>query len=113
MSEGSITQVLGPVVDIEFPPGKLPRIYDAVTVSNPSISKEPDNLILEVAQHLGESNVRAIAMDTTDSLVRGMSAKPTGAPIQMPIGPEVLGRILNVVGQPVDEAGPVGAKKRR
>ncbi len=111
MSEGTITQVLGPVVDIEFPPGKLPKIYDALTMSNPSISDQPDNLVLEVATHLGEASVRAVAMDTTDGLVRGMTVRSTGAPIQMPIGPEVLGRILNVVGQPVDERGPVNAAR--
>jgi F-type H+/Na+-transporting ATPase subunit beta len=107
MSVGTITQVIGPVVDVEFPPGKLPKIYDAVTTSNPSISDETDNLVLEVAQHLGESSVRAIAMDSTEGLVRGMSVRSTGKPIQMPTGDAVLGRILNVVGKPVDERGPV------
>ncbi|MBI4956208.1 MAG: F0F1 ATP synthase subunit beta [Myxococcales bacterium] len=111
MSEGKIVQVIGPVVDVEFPSGKLPKIYDALTLSNPSISSEPENLVLEVAQHLGESLVRTVAMDSTDGLVRGMGVKDTGAPIQMPIGPETLGRIINVVGKPVDEAGPVGAKR--
>ncbi|MBM4376105.1 MAG: F0F1 ATP synthase subunit beta [Deltaproteobacteria bacterium] len=110
-SNGTITQVIGPVVDVEFPPGELPQILDALTVSNPSISDKPDNLILEVAQHLGESSVRAIAMDSTDGLVRGMAARSTGKPIMMPIGKAVLGRILNVVGTPVDEAGPVNAEK--
>ena len=108
---GTITQVIGPVVDVEFPPGALPNILDAITVSNPSIDTTEDNLVLEVAQHLGESSVRAIAMESTDGLVRGMHARQTGKPIQMPIGKEVLGRILNVVGRPVDEAGPVGATK--
>ncbi|MCC6522694.1 MAG: F0F1 ATP synthase subunit beta, partial [Polyangiaceae bacterium] len=111
MSEGKIVQVIGPVVDVEFPSGKLPKIYDALTLSNPSISSEPENLVLEVAQHLGESLVRTVAMDSTDGLVRGMGVKDTGAPIQMPIGPETLGRIINVVGKPVDEAGPVDAKR--
>jgi F-type H+/Na+-transporting ATPase subunit beta len=111
MANGTITQVIGPVVDVEFAPGELPRIYDALTVSNPAISDKSDNLVLEVAQHLGESGVRTIAMDSTDGLVRGMPAKNTGKPIMMPIGKEVLGRILNVVGTPVDEAGPVGATK--
>jgi len=111
MSLGKITQVIGPVVDVEFPPGQLPKILNALKVSNPSISTEPDNLVLEVAQHLGESSVRTIAMDSTDGLVRGMDAKDTGHPIMMPVGKEVLGRILNVVGNPVDEAGPVKASK--
>ncbi len=110
-NSGKITQVIGPVVDVEFPHGKLPSILNALRVSNPGISDKAGNLVLEVAQHLGESTVRAIAMDTTDGLVRGMSAEDTGAPILMPVGPECLGRILNVVGEPVDEAGPVNAKK--
>jgi len=110
MSTGRITQVIGPVVDVEFPPGQLPKIYDALTVTNPSISDADDNLVLEVAQHLGESSVRSIAMDSTEGLVRGMGVKSTGNPISMPVGDAVLGRILNVVGEPVDEAGPVEAK---
>ena len=111
MSLGKITQVIGPVVDVEFPPGQLPKILNALKVSNPSISGNADNLTLEVAQHLGESSVRTIAMDSTDGLVRGMDVKDTGAAIMMPVGKEVLGRILNVVGEPVDEAGPVNATK--
>src|SRR5688572_8745377 len=111
MAVGKITQVIGPVVDVDFPPGQLPRILNALRVSNPSISSKADNLVLEVAQHIGESAVRTIAMDSTDGLVRGMDAKDTGKPIMMPVGPECLGRILNVVGKPVDEAGPVNTKK--
>ena len=107
---GKITQVIGPVVDVEFPPGQLPKILNALTVTNPSISAEKDNLVLEVAQHLGQSTVRAIAMDSTDGLVRGLPVTDTGNPIMMPVGKETLGRILNVVGAPVDEAGPVRAK---
>ena len=107
---GRITQVIGPVVDVEFPPGQLPKIYDALTVSNPSISDAAGNLVLEVAQHLGESSVRSIGMDSTEGLVRGMDVTATGNPISMPVGDAVLGRILNVVGHPVDEAGPVNAK---
>ncbi len=110
-NSGKITQVIGPVVDVEFAHGKLPAILNALRVSNPGINDKAGNLVLEVAQHLGESTVRAIAMDTTDGLVRGMAAEDTGAPILMPVGPECLGRILNVVGEPVDEAGPVNAKK--
>jgi F-type H+-transporting ATPase subunit beta len=111
MAEGRITQVMGPVVDVEFPPGELPSIYEAVNATNPAIDDEPDNLVLEVALHLGESSVRAVAMDSTEGLVRGMKVVATGSPIMMPIGSEVLGRILNVVGKPVDEAGPVNAKR--
>ena len=110
-NKGKIIQVIGPVVDVEFPQGKLPKILNALTVTNASISSEKDNLVLEVAQHLGESTVRAIAMDMTDGLVRGTEVTDTGNPIMMPVGPETLGRILNVVGKPVDEAGPVNAKK--
>src|SRR5262249_59629994 len=104
MSSGKIAQVIGPVVDVDFPPGQLPKILNAMTVTNPSISDKPDNLVLEVAQHLGESTVRAVAMDSTDGLMRGMDVKDTGKPIMMPVGKETLGRILNAVGNPVDEA---------
>jgi F-type H+-transporting ATPase subunit beta len=110
-SKGKIVQVIGPVVDVEFPDGKLPKILNALKVTNPAISNGRDNLTLEVAQHLGESTVRTIAMDSSDGLVRGMEVRDTGGPIAMPVGPECLGRILNVVGEPVDEAGPVNAKK--
>jgi F-type H+-transporting ATPase subunit beta len=111
-SKGKITQVIGPVVDVEFPPGKLPRILNALTVTNPNISDRPDNLVLEVAQHLGQSVVRAIAMDATEGLVRGSEVKDTGNPIAVPVGPATLGRIMNVVGDPVDEAGPVTSAQR-
>src|SRR4051812_19011582 len=111
MVVGKIVQVIGPVVDVDFPAGQLPKILNALRLTNPSISAQADNLVLEVAQHLGESTVRTIAMDSTDGLVRGSTVKNTGKPIQMPVGKEVLGRILNVVGQPVDDAGPVLAKK--
>jgi F-type H+-transporting ATPase subunit beta len=110
-NKGKIVQVIGPVVDVEFEGGKLPKILNALKVSNPGISKVKDNLTLEVAQHLGENTVRAISMDTSDGLVRGMEVRDTGGPIAMPVGPECLGRILNVVGEPVDEKGPVSAKK--
>ena len=109
---GRVTQVIGPVVDVEFPPGSLPEIYTALTVSNPSISSETENLTIEVAQHLGENTARCIAMDSTDGLVRGQPVKNTGAPISVPVGPAVLGRILNVIGEPVDKRGPIVASKR-
>jgi len=113
MSEniGKITQVMGPVVDVEFEPGKLPAILTALTISNPAINDEPDNLVIEVAQHLGDNVIRAVAMDVTDGLVRGMPVKDTGAPIQMPVGDACLGRVLNVVGRPVDGLGPVSQEK--
>lgn len=112
MQEGRIVQVLGPVVDVEFPEGHLPAIYNALKVTNKAINDEADNLVLEVAQHLGENVVRTIAMDATDGLVRGEKVKDSGEQITVPVGREVLGRILNVVGDPVDEAGPVNATKR-
>ncbi|MDP2600208.1 MAG: F0F1 ATP synthase subunit beta [Deltaproteobacteria bacterium] len=107
---GKIVQVIGPAIDVHFDE-HLPEIYSALKVSNPSISKDPWNLTLEVAQHIGENTVRCISMDISEGLVRGMEVLNTGKPIQMPVGKEVLGRILNVIGQPVDEMGPVTAKK--
>ncbi|SEU37643.1 F0F1 ATP synthase subunit beta [Stigmatella erecta] len=104
---GKITQVLGPVIDVEFPPGGLPEVYTALKVTNPSISAEADNLTIEVAQHLGENMVRCISMDSTEGLARGQAVKNTGAPIQVPVGKGTLGRILNVIGEPVDERGPI------
>ena len=113
MSEniGKIKQVMGPVVDVEFEPGKLPAILSALLISNPAISEEADNLVVEVAQHLGDNVVRTIAMDVTDGLVRGMDVKDTGKPIQMPVGEAVLGRVLNVVGRPVDGLGDIDQTK--
>jgi len=110
MSIGKIVQVTGPVVDVEFEGGNLPEILMALTTTNPTINDQPDNLVIEVALHLGEKTVRAIAMDTTDGLRRGQEVKNTGAPITIPVGPETLGRIMNVIGQPVDERGPINAK---
>src|ERR1041385_174542 len=111
-TQGKIIQVIGPVVDVEFPAGQLPTILNALTLTNPNISSEKDNLVLEVAQHLGESVVRAIAMDTTEGLVRGAVVTDTGSPIMMPVGSATLGRILNVVGKPIDEKGAVNATKK-
>lgn len=108
---GKITQVMGPVVDVEFEQGKLPAIYTALLISNPTINDEPDNLVIEVAQHLGDNVVRTIAMDVTDGLVRGQSVKDTGDSILMPVGKPALGRVLNVVGRPVDGLGPVSYDK--
>ncbi|MBI4124454.1 MAG: F0F1 ATP synthase subunit beta [Deltaproteobacteria bacterium] len=107
---GKVLQVIGPAVDVRFEEN-LPEIYTALRVSNPAINKEALNLTLEVAQHVGENTVRCVAMDSTDGLVRGMEVLNTAKPIQMPVGKEVLGRILNVVGQPVDEGGPVKTDK--
>jgi len=106
-NEGRIVQVIGPVVDVEFEPGNLPAIFNAVKITNPTISDKEWNLVVEVAQHLGDNTVRCIAMDTTDGLVRGMKALDTGEPIKVPVGRATLGRIMNVVGEPVDEQGPI------
>jgi F-type H+-transporting ATPase subunit beta len=110
-SIGRITQVIGPAVDVEFPDGNLPAIFNALTLNNPAISDEPGNLILEVAQHLGEKTVRTIAMDVSDGLVRGMEVTDTGEGIKVPVGEAVLGRIMNVIGKPVDERGPITTSK--
>jgi F-type H+-transporting ATPase subunit beta len=103
---GKITQVMGAVVDVQFE-GDLPSILNALEVDN-----QGKRLVLEVAQHLGEGTVRTVAMDTTDGLVRGQEATDTGAPITVPVGPGTLGRIMNVIGEPVDERGPVVTEKR-
>ena len=108
---GIVKQVMGPVVDVEFLSGKLPAVYNGLRVTNKSISDQDGNLVLEVAQHLGDNIVRAIAMDSTEGLSRGQEVRDTGLAIQVPVGKEVLGRIINVIGDPVDEAGPVDAKK--
>lgn len=108
---GKITQVIGPVVDVMFEEGNLPEIHTALKVTNPSIGPGEFNLVLEVAQHVGENTVRTIAMDSTDGLARGGTVINTGKPVMMPVGREVLGRILNVVGEPVDEKGAVKATK--
>src|SRR6202166_4207253 len=102
---GSISQVIGAVVDVKFE-GDLPAILNALHAQN-----QGKTLVLEVAQHLGENTVRTVAMDTTDGLVRGAQVEDTGGPIMMPVGPETLGRLLNLGGEPVDERGPVNAKR--
>src|SRR5437588_8967133 len=103
---GTVTQVIGAVVDVHFE-GELPAILSALHVDNAGRT-----LVLEVAQHLGENTVRAVAMDTTDGLVRGAEVVDTGGPITVPVGPETLGRILNVIGEPVDERGAVVTNHR-
>ncbi|HEY8516653.1 MAG TPA: F0F1 ATP synthase subunit beta [Candidatus Binatia bacterium] len=109
---GRITQVIGPVVDVEFESGTLPPIYNALKITNPALGDKEGNLIVEVAQHLGERTVRCVAMDATEGLVRGMEAIDTGAGISVPVGEATLGRIMNVIGEPVDEAGPIESAKR-
>ena len=112
LPKGRITQVIGPVVDVQFPAGELPEVYTALRITNRSLDARPWNLVVEVAQHLGESTVRCIAMDSTDGMARGMEVQNTGEPIEIPVGSGVLGRIINVIGEPVDEMGPVEAKQR-
>lgn len=104
-TNGTISQVIGAVVDVQFP-GELPAILTALETENGDTT-----LVLEVAQHLGENTVRTIAMDGTDGLVRGQEVINTGAQISVPVGPKTLGRIMNVVGEPIDMRGPVGADK--
>merc|ERR1719416_346191 len=104
-STGKVTQVIGAVVDVQFDE-KLPKILNALEVET-----EGERLVLEVAQHLGENTVRTIAMESTDGLVRGQKCADSGEPIQVPVGPETLGRIINVIGEPVDEKGPIFTKK--
>src|SRR5437868_6916902 len=110
MANGKIKQVMGPVVDVEFEGGELPPINTALRSTNKSISDTPMNIVFEVAQHLGDGVVRTISMDSTEGLVRGEKVVSTGNMILAPVGPEVLGRIINVIGEPVDEMGPVKAK---
>ena len=112
-ANGHITQVLGAVIDVEFPAGKLPSIYTALKTSNSSINDKQWNLTLEVAQHLGDNTVRTIAMDSTDGLRRGLAVLNTGEEMKMPVGEATLGRVLNLLGEPIDEAGPVETKDYR
>ena len=112
-SKGRIVRIIGAVVDVEFD-GALPGILNALETTNrDQRTGEPFRLVFEVAQHLGESTVRAIAMDTTEGLVRGQDVIDTGGPIMVPVGPATLGRIMNVIGEPVDEAGPINSPFRR
>ena len=111
---GKVIQVIGPVVDVEFPPGQLPNIFNAIKIEQAGDGKDGQSAIdvtMEVAQHLGENRARAVAMSSTDGLVRGMEVKDTGAPISVPVGRETLGRVVNVLGDPVDGYGPIAAKK--
>src|SRR5262249_8809391 len=111
---GKIVQVIGPVIDVEFEAGHLPEIYNALRISSDgSGGTTALDVIAEVEQHLGENRVRAVAMKPTDGMRRGMSAVDLGAPISVPVGPETLGRVLNVLGEPVDfPTRPVPSKER-
>lgn len=112
MEKGTVKQVMGPVVDVEFASGNLPPILSALTTTNAAIDERAENLVLEVAQHLGDGLVRTIAMDTSEGLTRGQAVTQTGDSITAPVGKEVLGRIINVVGEPVDGKGAVPSKER-
>jgi F-type H+-transporting ATPase subunit beta len=111
MANGKVLQVLGPVVDVEFQEGELPAIYTALKATNKSIDDRSGNLVLEVAQHLGNRVVRTIAMDSSEGLVRGTHVEDTGQAITTPVGNAVLGRIMNVIGEPIDERGKIEAKE--
>src|SRR6202051_1533669 len=110
---GKVIQVAGPAVDIEFPEGHIPVIRTAIRITSEGLKvPEPINIICEVAQHIGEGRVRTIALQPTDGLVRGMKAESLGEPVTVPVGKETLGRVLNVIGEPVDKMGPVNTAKR-
>ncbi len=113
MNLGRVIQVMGPVVDVQFEAGHVPEIFTALKMTNPSINSEKENLVLEVAQHLGDNVVRAIAMDSTDGLARGGEVRNTGKQITIPVGTGVLGRIMNVTGDSVDGKGPIESKEFR
>ena len=112
MNEGKIVQIIGPVVDVTFENGHLPKILNALTIPRKNMDGVEENLVVEVQQHLGEDTIRAVAMDSTDGLVRGMKAVDTGSPIMVPVGPGVLGRMINVIGKPIDGKGEVVAKEQ-
>src|SRR5215217_9258596 len=110
---GKVVQVIGPVVDIEFPVGQLPAIYNAVRIAMTAPGGETVDVVCEVEQHLGENRVRTVAMKPTDGMRRGMEAVDTGAPISMPVGTATLGRVMNVLGEPVDFPDrPINATER-
>jgi F-type H+-transporting ATPase subunit beta len=111
MKEGTIVQIIGPVVDIDFPGGDLPAILNAIKIPRTNVEGVKEDLIVEVQQQLGENRVRTVAMDSTDGLVRGMKAIDTGEPISVPVGPKVLGRLINVIGQGIDGLPPIEAAK--
>src|SRR3954468_20164030 len=113
MATGKVIQISGPAVDVQFPEGHLPPIYNAIRVTSDGFTvPQPINVVLEVQQHLGEGRVRCVAMQPTDGMVRGMKAIDMGGPISVPVSKETLGRVINVIGEPVDNLGPIGSSKR-
>src|SRR5262245_2459446 len=115
MATGKVIQITGPVIDVEFPPGDLPAIYNALEIERPKTDGDSANgdgkLVVEVQQHLGNNWVRAVAMSSTDGLARGLEVKDTGAPISVPVGEVTLGRVFDVLGHPIDGKGAVKAKQ--
>src|SRR5437763_14919728 len=108
---GKVVQVAGPAVDCEFPEGQIPLIYTAIRIVSEGFDvPQPIDIICETQQHIGEGRIRTIALQPTEGLVRGMQAISLGRPVEVPVGSEALGRVLNVIGQPVDETGPVNTK---
>jgi F-type H+-transporting ATPase subunit beta len=113
---GTVAQVIGPVIDVRFDPRELPEIYSALRIDHEPAEGEsgtPVHLTAEIQQHLGRNQVRAVAMSSTDGVVRGMEVLDTGAPISVPVGMETLGRIFNLLGEPIDQLGPVETEERR
>ncbi|MBV9390220.1 MAG: F0F1 ATP synthase subunit beta, partial [Chroococcidiopsidaceae cyanobacterium CP_BM_ER_R8_30] len=108
---GYITQIIGPVVDVKFPEGKMPQIYNALSIKGTNEAGQEVSVTCEVQQLLGDNQVRAVAMSSTDGLIRGMEVTDQGAPISVPVGPSTLGRIFNVLGEPIDNLGPVNTEE--
>src|SRR5689334_572889 len=109
---GKVVQIAGPAVDVEFPEGRIPLVHTAIRITSEGFEvPDPINIICEAQQHIGEGRVRTIALQPTEGLVRGMNATSLGHPVEVPVGKETLGRVLNVIGEPVDDMGPVNAKK--
>ncbi|MBN2626159.1 MAG: F0F1 ATP synthase subunit beta, partial [Spirochaetales bacterium] len=108
---GTIVQILGPVIDVRYEQEDIPEIYTSLRTTNPTLSDDGENLVLEVVQHIGDNTVRAIAMDSTDGLMRGQEVSDRGEQISVPVGEKTLGRIMNVTGDPVDEQGPIESEK--
>src|SRR2546430_2086887 len=110
---GHVYQIIGPALDVEFPEGKQPKIYTALRITSKGFTvPEPISVIAEVQQHLGEGRVRCVSMQPTDGMVRGMEAEDLGGPITIPVGAGSLGRVMNVIGEPVDQLGPIESKRR-